>query len=62
MIAITEKDIVMGDTATVKKEAIQLAYLCCVQLKNPRKQKVYGYQLSEIGLAVPVLEQTAREV
>ena len=48
--------------ATMKKEAIQLGYLCCVHLKNLQKQKIFEHQLSEIGLAVPVLQQTAREV
>ena len=52
----------MGDSATMKKEAIQLAYLCCVQLKNPQKQKIFEHQLSENELAVPVLQQIAREV
>lgn len=62
MIAIIEKAILLGDTATVKKEAIQLGYLCCVQLKNPQKQRMFEDWLSEIGLAVPVLEKTARKV
>ena len=48
--------------ATMKKEAMQLGYLCCVHLKNLQKQKIFEHRLSENGLAVPVLQQTAREV
>ena len=46
----------------MKKEAIQLGYLCCVHLKNPQQQRIFEHHLSEIGLDVPVLEQTAKEV
>ena len=62
VIATIDKGIVMGDITTIRKEAIQIGYLCCVQLKNPQKQKVFEHRLSKVELAVPVLEQTAREV
>ena len=52
----------MGDNMTIRKEAIQIGYLCCVQLKNFQKQKTFEHRLSENELAVPVLEQTTSEV
>ena len=52
----------MGDITTMKKEAIQLGYLSCVQLKNSQNQRTFEHRLSEIKLALPILEQTAREV
>ena len=61
-IEIIEKANVLGDIATLKKEAVQLGYLCCVQLNSPQKQEIFQHQLSEIELALPTLEQTAKEV
>ena len=62
VIAIIEKAIVLGDIATIKKEAIQLGYLCCVHHKNRRKQEIFQHHLSEIELAIPTLEQIGKEV
>ena len=61
-IAIIERDIVMGDIAMMKIEAIQLGYLCCVQLNNSQKQGEFEHQLSELGIAIPNLEQAKNEV
>ena len=62
VITAIDDGIVMGDITTIRKEAIQIGYLCCVQLKNPQKQKTFEHRLSEVELVVPVLEQTTREV
>ena len=62
VITAIDNGIVMGDITTIRKEAIQIGYLCCVQLKNPQKQKTFEHRLSEVELVVPVLEQTTREV
>ena len=51
----------MGDIATIKIEALQLGYLCCVQLKNVQKEGEFEHQLSEIGIAIPD-EQTKNKV
>jgi len=60
-IAIIERGNGMGDIATMKIEALQLGYLCCVQLKNLQKQKEFEHQLSEIGIVIPD-EQIKNEV
>ena len=51
----------MDDITTMKIEALQLGYLCCVQLKNLQKQGEFEHQLSEIGIAIPE-KQTKNEV
>ena len=51
----------MGDVTTMKIEAIQLGYMCCVQLKNSQKQGEFEHQFSELGIAIPDLEQTKIE-
>ena len=61
-IAIIERGTVMGDVTMIKIEAIQLGYLCCVQLNNSQKQGEFEHQLSELGIAIPDLEQTKIEV
>ena len=61
-IAIIERDTVMGDVTTMKIEAIQLGYMCCVQLKNSQKQGEFEKQLSELKIPIPDLEQTKIEV
>jgi len=60
-IAIIERGNVMGDITTMKIEALQLGYLCCVRLKNLQKQGEFEHQLSEIGIAIPD-KQTKNEV
>ena len=62
VITIIEKAIVLGDITTMKKEAIQLGYLCCAQLKNPEMQRIFRHRLSDTELAIPTLEQIAQEV
>ena len=62
VIAVIEEAIVLGDTMTLKKEAIQLGYLCCVQLKDTQRQEIFLHRLSEIWLPVPTLEQITKEV
>ena len=52
----------MGDVTTMKIEAIQLGYMCCVQLKNSQKQGEFEKQLSELGIPIPDLEQTKIKV
>ena len=61
-IAIIERDVVKGDVTMMKIEAIQLGYLCCVQLNNSQKQGEFEHQLSELGIATPNLEQAKNEV
>ena len=61
-IAIIERDTVMGDVTTMKIEAIQLGYMCCVQLKNSQKQGEFEKQLSELKILIPDLEQTKIKV
>ena len=61
-IAIIERGNVMGDITVMKIEAIQLGYLCCVELNNPQKQGEFEHQLSELGIAMPDTEQTKIEV
>ena len=51
-----------GDITVIKKEAIQLGYLCCVELKNSQKQRKFEHHLSELGIAIPDTEQTKIEV
>ena len=51
-----------GDVTTMKIEAIQLGYMCCVQLKNSQKQKEFEHQFSELGIPIPDLEQVKIEV
>ena len=58
-ITVIEKDIAMHN---VKIEAIQLGYLCCVQLNNSQKQGEFEHQLSELGIAIPDLNQAKNEV
>ena len=52
----------MGDVTTMKIEAIQLGYMCYVQLKNSQKQGEFEKQLSELGIPIPDLEQTKIKV
>ena len=52
----------MGDITVMKIEAIQLGYLCCVELNNSQKQGEFEHQLSELGIAIPDTEQTKIEV
>ena len=52
----------MGDITVMKIEAIQLGYLCCVQLNNSQKQGEFEHQLSELGIGIPDTEQTKFEV
>ena len=52
----------MGDITVMKIEAIQLGYLCCVQLNNSQKQEEFEHQLSELGIPLPDTEQTKIEV
>ena len=61
-IAIIERGKVMGDITVMKIEAIQLGYLCCVELNNSQKQGEFEHQLSELGIAIPDTEQTKIEV
>ena len=61
-IAIVERGNVMGDITVMKIEAIQLGYLCCVELNNSQKQGEFEHQLSELGIAMPDTEQTKIEV
>ena len=61
-IAIIERGSMMGDVTTMKIEAIQLGYMCCVQLKNSQKQGEFEHQFSELGIAIPDLEHTKIEV
>ena len=61
-IAIIERGNMMGDITKVKIEAIQLGYLCCVQLKNSQKQREFEHQLSELGISIPDQEQAKIEV
>ena len=60
-IAIIERGNAKGDVTVVKIEAIQLGYMCCVQLKNSQKQGEFEHQLSELGIPIPE-EQTKIEV
>ena len=46
----------------MKKEAAQLGYLCCVQLKDSQKQEIFQSQLLESKVIVPTLEQITKEV
>ena len=52
----------MGDVTTMKIEAIQLGYMCCVELKNSQKKKEFEHQFSELRIPIPDLEQTKIEV
>ena len=52
----------MGDITVMKIEAIQLGYLCCVQLNNSQKQGEFEHQLSELGIAIADTEQTKNKV
>ena len=52
----------MGDITVIKIEAIQLGYLCCVQLNNSQKQGEFEHQLSELGIAIADTEQTKNKV
>ena len=61
-IAIIERGDVLGDITKTKIEAIQMGLLCCVQLNNFQKQREFEHQLSELGIAIPDLEQTKIEV
>ena len=61
-IAIIERGNVKGDITVMKIEAIQLGYLCCVELKNSQKQGEFEHQLSELGIAMPDTEKTKIEV
>ena len=61
-IAIIERDNVRGDIMVMKIQAIQLGYLCCVELKNSQKQGEFEHQLSELGIAMPDTEQTKIKV
>ena len=56
VITIIERDVVLGDVTMMKIEAIQLGYLCCVQLNNSQKRGEFGHQLSELGIAIPDLK------
>ena len=62
VIAIIEKAIVLGDITMIKKEALQLGYLCCVQLNDSKKQEIFQHQLSVNQLTIPTLEQIMKEV
>ena len=62
VIAIIEKAIVLGDIMVIKKEAVQMGYLCCVQLNDSQKQEIFQHQLSQSNLMVPTLEEIAKEV
>ena len=51
-----------GDVTTMKIEAIQLGYMCCVQLKNSQKQGEFEKQLLELEILIPDLEQAKIKV
>ena len=51
-----------GDITTMKIEAIQLGYMCCVQLKNSQKQGEFEKQLLELEILIPDLEQAKIKV
>jgi len=61
-IAIIERGNMLGDITKMKIEAIQMGLLCCVRLNNSQKQREFEHQLSELGIAIPDLEQTKIEV
>ena len=61
-IAIIERGNVPGDITIMKIEAIQLGYLCCVQLDNSQKQREFEHQLSELGIPIPDPDQAKNEV
>ena len=61
-IVIIERGNVPGDVTTMKIEAIQLGYMCCVQLKNSQKQGEFEKQLSQLGIPIPDLQRIKIEV
>ena len=52
----------MGDITVMKIEAMQLGYLCCVQLNNSKKQGEFEHQLSGLGIVMPDTEQSKIKV
>ena len=62
-IAIIERgNNILGDIAKTRIEAIQMGLLCCVELNSSQKQREFEHQLSELGIAMPGLEQAKNKV
>ena len=61
-IAIIERGDILGDITKTRIEAIQMGLLCCVELNNSQKKREFEHQLSELGIAMPGLEQAKNKV
>ena len=61
-IAIIERGIEKGDTTTIKRQALQLGYLCCVKLKDVQKEKEFKHRMSEMSVEYPITDHIVNQV